>query len=377
MASRGLKTTILDINPEAVETVNSGKLPFFEPGAAPLLKESLEQGLLAATLDPQCIEAADTVIVIIGTPVDEHLNPNPNALIAALDANRSHFRDGQLIVLRSTIFPGVTESISDYFLSISLKVDVAFCPERIAEHAAIEELVTLPQIVAGITKRATDRASEIFSRLTKEIVVLSPAEAELAKLFTNSWRYIKFAAANQFFMMANDLGLDYERIRHAIKYEYPRALDLPGAGFAAGPCLFKDTMQLSAVSSNNFFLGHSAMLVNEGLPAYVVDKLEEKYGSLKDKNIGILGMAFKGGSDDIRSSLSYKLKRQLDFKAKRVTITDPLVSLETEPRLLDLQEVLDSSDILIIGAPHKEYRSLNTNADIVDIWNLQNNGVSI
>jgi UDP-N-acetyl-D-mannosaminuronic acid dehydrogenase len=178
-------------------------------------------------------------------------------------------------------------------------------------------------------------------------------------------------------MMANDLGLDYERIRHAIKYEYPRANDLPGAGFAAGPCLFKDTMQLSAVSSNNFFLGHSAMLVNEGLPAYVVDKLEEKYGSLKDKNIGILGMAFKGGSDDIRSSLSYKLKRQLDFKAKSVKITDPLVSLETEPRLLNLQEVLDSSDILIIGAPHKEYRSLNTKADIVDIWNVQNSGVLI
>ena len=104
---------------------------------------------------------------------------------------------------------------------------------------------------------------------------LEPEEAELAKLFTNTWRYIKFAAANQFYMMANDRGLDFERIRQGIALDYPRAADLPGAGFAAGPCLLKDTMQLAAFSDNTFALGHSAMLVNEGLPLYLVSRLEE------------------------------------------------------------------------------------------------------
>ena len=188
-----------------------------------------------------------------------------------------------------------------------LRVDVAFCPERIAEGRAMEELFSLPQIVAGHDPRARDRAAALFGRLTDRIVELEPDEAELAKLFTNTWRYLKFAAANQFYMMANDHGLDFARIRDAVVADYPRAADLPGAGFAAGPCLFKDTMQLAAFSNNSFVLGHSAMLVNEGLPLYVVSQLEKRLDLASD-TVGILGMAFKGESDDIRSSLSYKLE---------------------------------------------------------------------
>ena len=96
--------------------------------------------------------------------------------------------------------------------------------------------------------------------------------------------------------------------------DYPRAADLPGAGFAAGPCLFKDTLQLAAYNNNNFALGHTAMAINEGMPLYLVHRLEQQF-DLAAMTVGILGMAFKGGSDDIRSSLSYKLKRILAFKA--------------------------------------------------------------
>src|SRR5207244_7606341 len=156
---------------------------------------------------------------------------------------------------------------------------------------------------------------------------LEPDEAELAKHFTNTWRYIKFATANQLYMIANDFGLDYERIRSAIAHDYPRAADLPRAGFAAGPCLFKDTMQLAAFNNNNFMLGHASMMVNEGLPLYVVARIEERF-DLRSSAVGILGMAFKGESDDIRSSLSYKLRRILRFKADRVICTDPYVSVD-------------------------------------------------
>src|SRR5208282_2718918 len=148
-------------------------------------------------------------------------------------------------------------------------IDVAFCPERPAEGHAMEVLHSLPQLVAARTDRAYERAASLFGRLTKSIVRVEPEEAELAKLFTNSYRYIKFAAANQLFMMANDFGVDYERIRSAVIQDYPRAADLPGAGFAAGPCLLKDTMQLAAFNNNNFLLGHGAMSINEGLPLYV------------------------------------------------------------------------------------------------------------
>lgn len=203
---------------------------------------------------------------------------------------------------------------------------------------------------------------------------LEPEEAELAKLFTNTWRYIKFATANQLFMMANDFGLDYERIRSAIRHEYPRADDLPGAGFAAGPCLFKDTMQLAAFNNNNFQLGQAAVMVNEGLPLYLVSRLERRH-DLSECTVGILGMAFKAESDDIRSSLSYKLKRILRFKAKAVLTHDPHVTLD--PDLTDLETVLRNSDILVIGAPHEAYRCLEPTVPVVDVWDLLGRGVQV
>jgi UDP-N-acetyl-D-mannosaminuronic acid dehydrogenase len=238
----------------------------------------------------------------------------------------------------------------------------------------------LPQIVSGLTDEATDGATALFGRVTDRLLTVEVEEAELAKLFTNVWRYIKFAAANQFYMMANDRGLDFERIRSAMGEEYPRAADLPGPGFAAGPCLLKDTMQLAAFNNNNFLLGHSAMLINEGLPLYVVARLEQRF-DLASMTIGILGMAFKGESDDIRSSLSYKLKRLLRFKAGRVLCTDPYVQHDDD--LAPLSQVLDEADLLLIGAPHRAYadlgpgHGLDPDTPIVDIWNMLGNGVRV
>jgi len=206
------------------------------------------------------------------------------------------------------------------------------------------------------------------------MVYLEPEEAELAKLFTNTWRYIKFATANQLYMMANDFGLDYERIRSALTYNYPRAADLPRAGFAAGPCLFKDTMQLAAFNNNNFQLGLASVNINEGLPLYVVAQLERRFDIAK-MTVGILGMSFKAESDDIRSSLSYKLKRILGFKAERVLTTDPYVS--TDPSIVPLEQVVAESDLLIIGAPHAIYRDLDVKVPIIDIWNIRGEGVRV
>lgn len=373
-AERGASVVIHDISEDAVESVNSGRLPFIEPGAEPLLQKGLDSGLIRASTDPAEVADAEHVVVVIGTPVDEHLNPDPKAIPQALGACAPYFRDGQLLVLRSTVFPGVTALVERMIADLGVDMDVAFCPERIAEHKAMEELFSLPQIVSSRSERGEKRAGALFGRLTDTLVTLEPEEAELAKLFTNTWRYIKFAAANQFFMMANDRGLDFEKIRAGLTYDYPRAADLPGAGFAAGPCLFKDTMQLAAFSNNQFALGHSAMLVNEGLPLYVVSRLEQRFG-LADMTVGILGMSFKGGSDDIRSSLSYKLRRALSFKAKRVLTTDPHVTVD--PSLLPLEQVLDESDLLIIATPHAEYRNLQTDKPVADVWNLLGNGVQV
>jgi UDP-N-acetyl-D-mannosaminuronic acid dehydrogenase len=280
----------------------------------------------------------------------------------------------QLVILRSTVFPGVTQRVKGLLADAGLFPEVTFCPERILEGEALKELRELPQIVGASSQNASERAVRLFSSLGVETIIVTPEEAELAKLFTNVWRYIKFAAANQFWLMSNEAGLDFSRIRDAITYDYPRASDLPNAGFSAGPCLFKDTMQLAAFSNNNFGLGHSAMMVNEGLPLYVVSKIEENY-DLKEMSVGILGAAFKGESDDIRSSLSYKLKKILEFKSKKVVMTDPYVTVDGN--LVSLERTISECDILIIGAPHKIYKDIVTTKPIIDIWNLFGNGNKI
>jgi len=373
-ADRGARVAVYDVSESAVATVNAGTLPFDEPGAAPLLASAVADGRLRASTDPAIVGTAEHVVVVIGTPVDEHLNPNQTAIPKALGGCAPYLRDGQLLVLRSTVFPGVTALVEKMIAGLGVNIEVAFCPERIAEGKAMTELFALPQIVSGRSAEGLGRAAALFSRLTDHIVQLTPEEAELAKLFTNVWRYIKFAAANQFYMMANDRGLDFERIRKGLSEDYPRAADMPGAGFAAGPCLFKDTMQLAAFNNNNFALGHTAMTINEGLPLYLVHRLEQRF-DLSSMTVGVLGMAFKGESDDIRSSLSYKLKRVLEFKADAVLCTDPYVTVD--PNLLPQEEVIARSDLLVIATPHPQYRELVTDKPVADIWNVLGGGVKV
>nr|GID88845.1 hypothetical protein Ade03nite_77690 [Actinoplanes derwentensis] len=373
LASRGLSVLLYDIDQIAVDRVNSGELPFTEEGAGALLTEALTAGRLRASTAPESVGYAEALVVVVGTPVDEHLNPDLGAVPRAIERCVEFLHDGQLIVLRSTVYPGVTALTEKLLKSHGLDVDVAFCPERIAEGKAMTELFTLPQIVSGRTPQALDRAEKLFRHLTDSIVLLEPEEAELAKLYTNTWRYLKFAAANQFWMMANDFGLDFARIRHAVSFDYPRAADLPMPGFAAGPCLLKDTMQLAAFNRNNFVLGHSAMLINEGLPLYLVSRLEDRF-DLSEMTVGILGMAFKGGSDDSRDSLAYKLRKILTLKAKETLCTDPYVR---DDRFLPLDDVLERADLLVIAAPHPDYAALVTDKPLIDMWGLTGQGVRV
>ena len=373
-AERGLTVVLYDVDRQVVDSVNRGAMPFHEDGAEELLPQLLESGRLRATDDPTSLENGEAVVVVVGTPVDRYLNPDIEAVPRALRPVARHLRDGQLLVLRSTVYPGVTQLVERLVESLGLQLDVSFCPERIAQGHALRELSALPQIIAARTECAAERATKLFCILTDKVVQLTPEEAELAKLFTNTWRYLKFAIANQFFMIANDYGADFERIRHAITYEYPRAADMPGPGFTAGPCLFKDTMQLAAFFENNFTLGHASVMINEGLPLYVISRLERRY-DLSSMTVGILGMAFKQDSDDTRSSLSYKLRRLLALKAKQVLCCDPHVT--TDPTLSSLAEVLAASDILIVATPHRDFSGINATVPVVDLFNLLGKGVRV
>jgi UDP-N-acetyl-D-mannosaminuronic acid dehydrogenase len=367
-AERGLRVLIYDINERVLDTINAGILPFMERGAEELLRSALASGRLQTTTDPATVAHSANVVIVIGTPVDEFLNPSLSPIINCINNLLPFLNDDQLIILRSTVYPGVTAGVAKYLQSRNRNPKLSFCPERIVQGHAIAELQSLPQIVSGTTPEAEDAAAKLFLRIAPAVVRLSTIEAELVKLFSNAYRYIQFAVTNQFYLIADAAGADYSRVLEAMKNGYPRMADIPGPGFAAGPCLFKDTMQLTAFYRNQFSIGHAAMLVNESLPSFVVDGLTSKY-ELDQMTVGLLGMAFKADNDDSRSSLSYKLKKLLLFRAKTVLTTDPYVT--TDDTLLPLEEVVSRSDILILCAPHTVYRELVLRDKIVvDIWNL-------
>ncbi len=374
-AEIGLNVAIYDISQPALDTIGKGIVPFMEEGAEPLLKKALASRKLVLSNNPEIVSQSKTVVITIGTPVDEFLNPEFKMITSAFEKLLPHFHDEQLLVLRSTVFPGTTDWLAQWLKSKSKSPLISFCPERVVQGKAIEEILNLPQIVCGTTPEAEQAAVDLFTLIGVEIVRLTPMEGEFSKLFSNAYRYITFAIANQFYMITTSAGVDYERVMNGVKYHYPRLDGLVGAGFAAGPCLFKDTMQLNSFAKNEFFLGQAAMNVNEGLVLYIVERLSLK-NNLKNMTIGLLGMAFKSNNDDARASLSYKMKKVLAIKAKNILTTDPYVTTDSDLKPLD--EVIDQSDILILCAPHKQYKNLDARGKpVVDIWGFLGQGTLI
>ena len=371
-AAKKQRVLIYDQDQSSTEVIRSGRMPFMEHGADPLLKEVLSQGLLMFTNRAEHVANAKTVVITIGTPVDEFLTPSLRVITRCFDSLLPYLCKEQLIVIRSTVYPGVTDTMAKYVQSKGKRLKLAFCPERIVEGHAVEELQSLPQIVSGTSAEAEQEAAELFLLIAPEVVRLSPIEAELVKMFSNAYRYIQFAVTNQFYMIASAANVDYYRILDGMKRDYPRSKDFPNAGLAAGPCLFKDTMQLASFYRNQFGLGFQAMLINEGLPQFIVDRLDATH-PLEEMTVGLLGMAFKAESDDPRFSLSYKLKKILAVRAKAVLTTDPYV--QRDPDLLPLDEVIRRSEVLILCAPHRAYRDLKLDHKVaVDIWNFWGRG---
>jgi UDP-N-acetyl-D-mannosaminuronic acid dehydrogenase len=363
-ANKGHHVDLIDTSPERVASVNEGHMPFHEDDADELLARMRQAGLIRATTDQAVLEEAAAIIVTIGTPVDEFLDPSVGAFDRAIQGLLARVRSGQLLILRSTVFPGVTDRLARQLEQLGrTDVDLAYCPERIVQGKSLVELEQLPQLVGGATVQAAERAAALFSLVCPKIIYLRPIEAEMAKLFCNAWRYINFAISNQFYVMAEHFGADFHRIYHALREDYPRMHSFARPGFAAGPCLVKDTMQLGAFNHGSFVLGQAAMMINEGLPYLLVQEIKRNY-PLAEMTVGVLGMAFKPNNDDSRDSLSYKLRKVLLLECRRVLCTDPYVP---DPNLTPLEEVMEQADLLIVGTPHDCYKNLVYRQPVIDL----------
>jgi len=370
LANKGFHVLSYDINKNNIELAKKGKFHFLEKNGNSELKKALKTKRLNFT--DQCVEEmkGSDFILTVGTPIDNFLNPDFKDLKSCINQISKYLTSNkQIIILRSTVYPGATKWLKNYLISKKINCDVAFCHERVVQGNTFKEISQLPQIIAGTSLYAVNKARKIYSKISKKVLICSELEAEFAKLYSNVFRYIQFAISNEFYMLADKAGVNFHNIRKVMTDSYPRAQNLPSPGFAAGPCLFKDTMQLVSYSQNSSLLTFNAMLVNEGLILYLVNKIKNEFK--KKITIGILGMAFKADNDDARSSLSYKLKKILEQNSYKVICSDPYVS--TDKNLKDLNFVIKKSDLIILATPHSIYKKLKLkNQKIIDVWGVFN-----
>ena len=236
---------------------------------------------------------------------------------------------------------------------------------------SIIELPKLPQIVSGLNPKSIKLSKNLFKMICKKIIITSVLEAELIKLFSNAWRYINFSIANQFHDICENFSINFSQLRKNMIDGYDRNKDIPKAGFAAGPCLYKDTAQLNTFLKNSFTLGIAATNINQNFPKKIYLKLQKKFGlKLKNKNIGILGVAFKSEIDDTRDSLAIELYKLLKRKKLKVNISDEYVKMKN---IIDKKKLIKKSEILIIGAPHKSYKDIYIpkNKYLIDTWGFR------
>lgn len=381
LAERGFLVYGIGRNIEKINKINKGKMPFMEEGAVSLLKKHVQKNFFA-TIDYSRISDCEYIILTLGTPVDENMNPVYDQITESIKKAMTYLKAGQTLILRSTVSPQTTDYVASLIsdnknLVIGKNFFLAFCPERIAEGKALEEIISIPQIIGGIDKKSTKKASDFFKKIGAPVVETDATSAELAKLFTNMYRYINFAIANEFMVLADNYHRDIYEIVNLVNYRYKRGgLNLPG--LTGGPCLFKDGFFL--VSDLPFTdLISTSWKINESIPLLLVKKVRERM-KLEGKKAVIMGLAFKSEIDDIRESLSFKVRKALLRERAKVFLHDPFVKEYVNQRIeSDVYKAIAGADLIFIATRHKQYSMLDKHkisklvkkdCIICDIWNV-------
>ena len=362
-AAKGFNINFVDLNKNNLNKIKSGIPPFMEKGARFVLNSCLKKNRFEFSEDIKSIKTKKYIIVCIGTPVNKFLKPDLSNFFRLIKKLKKILSKNQILIIRSSVYPGVIEKI--YKILHGVNNNIVYCPERIVQGLALEELPKLPQVIAGKKKSAVIECEKLFNKITGKIIKTNILEAELIKLFSNANRYINFAIANQLYMICDANGLNFAKIRKLMRVGYSRNLNLPLSGFTAGPCLLKDTMQLSSFYKDKFSLGIGAMKINESFPDLIVKKIK-KIKDYKKKTVGVIGLSFKANSDDIRDSLAIKLLKKLKSNKIKFLATDNYFNNE---QTSSLRKVLKNCKIIVLGAPHTAYKKIKfNNKHIIDVW---------
>jgi UDP-N-acetyl-D-mannosaminuronic acid dehydrogenase len=374
LAQHGHTVHGIDSNLDTVGALQAGRMPFNEDGGLEALSATLGSRFFPGS-DLKALSEVETIIITLGTPVDEFNNPVFLPIEHLLRAALPHIQKGQLMVLRSTLAPGATEHLGRLIerttsFKIGRDLFLAACPERIAEGKSFVELPEVPQIVGGVDAASTERAVAFFRQVTPTVMPLDSRSAELAKLFCNMYRYIDFAVSNEFMMIASQHGREVYPIIDAVNRGYKRG-GIKSPGLAGGPCLYKDGFFLINKIPYNELIA-SAWKIHETTPAYLIEQARV-FKPIDGAKAAILGLTFKKNIDDTRNSLAFKLKKLLLAEGADVHLHDPFIassSREDALRDADFVFVAINHDAFLDLTPDALRRIARPDAVVADIWNL-------
>jgi UDP-N-acetyl-D-mannosaminuronic acid dehydrogenase len=377
LANSGLTCYGVDIDSERISQLNRGKTPFRENGLDELLKQAQKLKKFHATIETkEVISRSDIILVTVGTPTTTNRCMDYSQLHSALEGISEVNLRGKAVGIRCTLVPGTANNVVVPYFEEKTKLKagrdfaLAMCPERILEGRAIDELYSLPEIVGGINDVSNAIFAELFRKINpkKDILYTTPTGAELAKLFTNIYRYLSFALANEFALWAENYGEDAHEIIKIANYGYPRC-NIPKPGFAGGPCLGKDCLLLDNITFISMV--STAWKLNEAIPQHVAESIRRRIGLLYGKRIAVLGLAFKAGSDDTRLSPCIKLVEILKGYGAITRLHDPYI-----PDTLPIAEALENADVVVVAINHPEFGNLAKEIDesgcklIYDVWGI-------
>ena len=382
-ASRKIEVLGVDVNANAVETINAGKIHIVEPDLDMLVQAAVKENYLRASFTA---EPADAFLLAVPTPFKGHNEPDLSYIESAANSIAPVLKKGDLVILESTSPVGATEKLSKWLadarpdLAFPLTptdvpdVYVAHCPERVLPGHVVRELVENDRVIGGITPRCSQRSLELYKVFVKgECVVTNARTAEMTKLTENASRDVGIAFANELSLICDRLDINvWELIELANRHPRVNILQ-PGPG-VGGHCIAVDPWFIVNSAPEEARLIHSARQVNDSKPNWVVDKVKAAIADFLIQNpvrtseslvVSCFGVAFKPDIDDLRESPALEITQRLfEELPGQVHVVEPNVSelsgeLKNTAELLSTDEAIANSDILVLLVDHKEFKAVD------------------
>ncbi len=375
IASKGIPVVGIDVNQDAVDSINAGTVPFFEPGFGELLARVVEDGTLSAQTEQ--IDA-DAYIVCVPTPFREDHSVDIKYIRAASEALAPYLKPGALVVLESTSPPGTTEDMAKHLIELrpdlSLNdedenaIFVAHCPERVLPGKIMEEMENNDRVIGGLTPRGAQLARDLYATFcTADLLLTNATTAEMAKLTENSFRDVNIAFANELSLICDRLGIDVWELIELANH-HPRVNILqPGPG-VGGHCIAVDPWFIVSAAPEEAKLIHTARNVNDGKPEWVIDQVLKALKGKDNPVVAALGIAFKNDIDDLRESPSLEIVKRLGVDNPQLDIRVVEPNVEALPPVLsnlsnltkqDTEEAIAAADVVLLLVNHRQFVELD------------------